>query len=365
MLRASAMPSSRAPLVAAAIVAGFLPLLVSITACDVFDPALYLARAGPPDAAADQGPAVARPEADTGTPLLLADRCEQSPAVLGPDALLDIDTSRLGGDYGEFMACVGHDLPGNDGFIMVNMTMNERWHVHVTPVSEGFDPAIYVLPSCDERACSKVTAIDACGPNKSEHLSFVAPRTGPYLIGIDSPNPGGGAAKVLVIRPICGNSLTEHAETCDDGNTVSGDGCDALCRQELTTFPASEVEPNDDPRAANVLAPAARAGASAVMTVMANLATPCEDDLFALALSEGGAVRARVSGAGAPCAEAAAELTLVSGDGQTELVSATAGDGNACAGLEAKALHAGQYYLAVRRRAGERVWPYLLTVEVP
>jgi cysteine-rich repeat protein len=33
--------------------------------------------------------------------------------------------------------------------------------------------------------------------------------------------------------PICGDGIVEGAETCDDGNTTSGDGCDANCQAEF------------------------------------------------------------------------------------------------------------------------------------
>lgn len=29
---------------------------------------------------------------------------------------------------------------------------------------------------------------------------------------------------------VCGNSIVETGETCDDGNTVSGDGCSSTCQ---------------------------------------------------------------------------------------------------------------------------------------
>ncbi len=32
---------------------------------------------------------------------------------------------------------------------------------------------------------------------------------------------------------ICGNSITEGSETCDDGNTISGDGCSSICQIEV------------------------------------------------------------------------------------------------------------------------------------
>jgi hypothetical protein len=34
-----------------------------------------------------------------------------------------------------------------------------------------------------QRVGFRMTAIDECGPNKSEHLSFVAPQNGTYFIG--------------------------------------------------------------------------------------------------------------------------------------------------------------------------------------
>ncbi|MFP4401233.1 MAG: DUF4215 domain-containing protein [Candidatus Woesearchaeota archaeon] len=35
--------------------------------------------------------------------------------------------------------------------------------------------------------------------------------------------------------PICGNSILEDNEECDDGNTLDGDGCDSACQNETTT----------------------------------------------------------------------------------------------------------------------------------
>ena len=41
----------------------------------------------------------------------------------------------------------------------------------------------------------------------------------------------------IVDGPICGNSLLETGETCDDGNLVSGDGCSSACASEGTVTP--------------------------------------------------------------------------------------------------------------------------------
>ncbi|MGE0826880.1 MAG: DUF4215 domain-containing protein [Candidatus Binatia bacterium] len=35
-----------------------------------------------------------------------------------------------------------------------------------------------------------------------------------------------------IVCPVCGNEVVESGEQCDDGNTVSGDGCSATCQTE-------------------------------------------------------------------------------------------------------------------------------------
>jgi cysteine-rich repeat protein len=46
----------------------------------------------------------------------------------------------------------------------------------------------------------------------------------------------GFAGKVFAVRPtggqVCGNGTIESPEECDDGNTVSGDGCSSTCQGE-------------------------------------------------------------------------------------------------------------------------------------
>jgi cysteine-rich repeat protein len=48
----------------------------------------------------------------------------------------------------------------------------------------------------------------------------------------------GGAAYVqgaiLCPAAVCGNTMVEPGEQCDDGNTLSGDGCSAACQVEGT-----------------------------------------------------------------------------------------------------------------------------------
>jgi len=45
--------------------------------------------------------------------------------------------------------------------------------------------------------------------------------------------PKDASSCTLCEGPICGNKIIESGEECDDGNTVSGDGCSADCKKEL------------------------------------------------------------------------------------------------------------------------------------
>jgi len=330
----------------------------------VFDPALYLAAEMTQDAAPPTPDAAPDAGADAEPASAFSDRCEGIAPLMSMSAMsFQIDTRSFKADYSELVACAGHDLPGNDAFVALEMTGGEKWHVHVTPLAPEFDPAVYILASCDERACSKMTAIDECGPSKSEHLSFVAPHAGTYFIGVDSAN-GGGPATVQIFRPTCGNGVTEHSETCDDNNTNPGDGCDGICRKELSAAAVTEAEPNDDPRAANVLLLPSHPGS---MTAAGMLASRCDHDLYSITLSQTGTLRASLAATTLACAAegATVSLTLVGSDGQTAIPGVITTAVNDCPAIEAQGLAPGEYFLALRRSAGEMSWPYQLTVEGP
>lgn len=47
-----------------------------------------------------------------------------------------------------------------------------------------------------------------------------------------------GFFSASAVAPVCGNSIIETGETCDDGNTNSGDGCSSTCQTEAVTPPS-------------------------------------------------------------------------------------------------------------------------------
>lgn len=53
--------------------------------------------------------------------------------------------------------------------------------------------------------------------------------------GADTSSTGGAGVNVggtSSVGPVCGNGILETGESCDDGNTIPGDGCSGVCRLE-------------------------------------------------------------------------------------------------------------------------------------
>ena len=95
-----------------------------------------------------------------------------------------------------------------------------------------------------------------CGTNCEHTVSYTYNTSGPKTIKVDSWNVFGMNSKSITISvnpaplPICGNSIRETGEGCDDGNVISGDGCDSSCKIEngpalvTVTTPTSQDELN-------------------------------------------------------------------------------------------------------------------------
>ncbi len=337
---------------------------LTMPGCFVFDAGLYQARER------DAGAA----PVDAGLLSLdLADDCTGAvPELVVPaghaDVSIALDTTGLTNLYSNLI-CTGRPAPGPDGFFQVQMTAGERWHFHVRRRGEGIDPLVFVLPSCDPRSCDIGGGLDACRVDADEHLSFVAPRTGTYFVGIDNAAGAAFEGTVQVIRPTCGNGAMEHSEPCDDANTDDGDGCDSQCRVEIG-MGAREGEPNDDRFGASVLV----MPAAGPLQVTGRLAALCESDMFVVDVPAGGAVSSAVWTAGASACEATElpnmELQLIAPDGITIRGAGRARGTNACPSIDpaedtfARGLAAGRYFVRVYALNEELARPFDYTLEV-
>jgi cysteine-rich repeat protein len=333
-----------------------------------------------PDGGSDGG---ADGGSDAGIPaLVLADFCTTGsvPMIPRPPSPTDavstaylIDTTTLADDSADVAACTGVREPGRDGFASVMMMANERWHFHLRRPT-GANAALYILDSsCDERTCSGGQGQDLCGTSSDEHFSFVAPSTGLYFLAVDNETAGVGFTGELdVIHPVCGNHAREHSEGCDDGGTMPGDGCDAVCRTELMSG-ASEAESNDDPYSANHLVLATVGPTS----VIGHVASACESDVFAFDIPAAHVgnvtVSLGLSTGGCPTDNTVPiALSVLSPDGSNVLAATTLGAAGGCpmvggTGSTLMALTPGTYYARVRSigtMAPDRPFDYRLSVDV-
>ncbi len=99
-------------------------------------------------------------------------------------------------------------------------------------------------------ACSRVTPFP--DPDVTSDADLGNMTAGLYYIRITTssfaPNDVGPyALTVRVGTPACGNTLVEGGEQCDDGNTVSGDGCDGICAIESQGVVMGPMAPGTAP----------------------------------------------------------------------------------------------------------------------
>jgi cysteine-rich repeat protein len=284
------------------------------------------------------------------------------------DQTFTADTTALHNDFSDLVSCTGHVEQGNDGFFGVDLRAGERWHFHIHPLTPGIDTALYVLSTCDDRSCSTGDGEDECGPDRDEHMTFVAPSTGRFLVGISSRAPGGGRFDMLAIHPVCGNGIKEHSESCDDGNTRSGDGCDDHCRSELYPPRAMEVEPNDDTEGANEV----KVTPAAPITVSGRLGGRCDQDTFAVQVPAGASIRATMldsNGAVCPAGSPPLQMMLVLPDGHTVGGQATT-RGGACPSIgdqpfASTVSEAATYYIRVTTVGDDpNIFDYSLQIEL-
>jgi cysteine-rich repeat protein len=292
-------------------------LLVAAGCANTFDPALYQAGA---------------------VPLDLADDCTVDSMI--PDVTFAegnrafiIDTHTLQNDIEGTRSCLDRLATGPEGFLRVRMQANERWHFHMRRRGTE-DPALYILPSCDVRQCMESRTIDICRSGADEHLTFEAPSAGTYLVAVDSASAEGVSGTLQVIHPICGNGTQEHSETCDDGGTIAGDGCDENCRYEIRAGTPSEFEANDDSFSANHLLLSADGSIFATGEVGAS----CEVDWYAVDIASGQTIDVNIETAEEmPCTAdrpARIALELIDPSGRVVLANTT-GSATTCPAITA------------------------------
>lgn len=204
---------------------------------------------------------------------------------------------------------------------------------------------------------------DSAGPGSCGRLAPGADSevrslsAGTYYLEVTRQNGSSIATYVLdarVLAPGCGDLYLSGTEACDDGNTISGDGCSATCQFELL-----EMEPNDTSSTAQPL------GNSRM--VSASIGAANERDWYAVTVPQGGQLHiATHDGAPDQCGSADTVVTLYDPSG-TEVEEDDLDGPGLCSVIyrsEANGLSAGTYRIRVRPFSSSATFDYALTVEV-
>ncbi len=179
-------------------------------------------------------------------------------------------------------SCAG--TSGVDIVYTVVPTVSGTLRITVYPTTR-WDPQIYVRGTCagpTDLACQNGNPSDW-----PESVSVTVTAGTTYYVIVDGATGSSGPFQLLLEIPRCGDRWLQSGETCDDGNAIAGDGCDASCQVEPRCAVA-ESEPNVAtlPQMITLACP--------VFDVTAAITPLADQDFFAVPLRAGQVVDARV-----------------------------------------------------------------------
>ena len=115
-----------------------------------------------------------------------------------------------------------------------------------TAIPAGMTGACPTLVDCTNMNMDPCTTPDLAGDGTCDAECTFTPITVPDGMGGDGCcPPAGNANNDGDCIAMCGNGATEPGEECDDGNLMSGDGCNDMCELEPTAFRITTLELRD------------------------------------------------------------------------------------------------------------------------
>jgi len=160
---------------------------------------------------------------------------------------------------------------------------------------------------------------------------------------------GDGCSSTCQVEHICGNGVKTGPEQCDDGNTADGDGCSSVCLLEVT----QEVEPNNTPATANPFA----------SPMAGTIGVAADEDFVAVELVAGQDITVETTGfGGAGTCDIDTYLYLYASNGTTLLTSNDDGGTGTCSLLTRTATTSGVHYVRVKHYSATGTGNYLLFI---
>lgn len=138
------------------------------------------------------------------------------------------------------------DSDAKEKVYVVTSPKDGKATVRVEPGS-AFDANVYVRgESCGTGA--QVACSETGGAGKTESITFNVTAGTTYTVVVDGTASSSGTYKVAfgLSTGACSNGKPESGETCDDGNTSDGDGCNATCTKADGDPPSGNACPGQD-----------------------------------------------------------------------------------------------------------------------
>lgn len=172
------------------------------------------------------------------------------PAATTTDVVLDCESGTVTFDTADGTRaiqnndCVTFQYAGSEAFFRFQSAIDAEVDI-VSTVGMGpggatpGDMDLFVLDGSD--ACDRdATCVDSStGTTATETVNFVAGAGDPYYVLYDlfDGTPGSETTSftldITCTPVVCGDSVVAGGETCDDGDTDAGDGCDDACQIEM------------------------------------------------------------------------------------------------------------------------------------
>ncbi|MAQ19058.1 MAG: hypothetical protein CMN30_30195 [Sandaracinus sp.] len=335
-----------------------LPFLL-LAACSVSDPSILDPLRG--DGGVTPGEDGEVPMEDMATPddTVGANLCNDlddplSAPIAAPREQIVIDT-RTATDSVQ-LECGSVTTPGPDRFLALEVgSPQEIWHFHlIVKEADGpVNPVLYLLQGgsqdrCDARNCFQVS--DSCVESGEEHFAFIAPTGGTWFVGVDSGAADTGALFELnAYRPVCGDGVRDHAESCDGEDDALCGGAPCVdCHCVVNDAFPSEKAFNDTIHEANLLE--IDDGDLTLTGAIGGTGRCNFPDYYLLEIEDQQDLEMRLrTGTGLPCDAdhpVGLQLQLQSKDGITDLRAPQA-DANGCAFILEEDMTAGIYLLKI------------------
>jgi len=126
---------------------------------------------------------------------------------------------------------VWYSVVGTGNTITASVCGSANFDSKISVYCAGCDTLNCVVGNDDLLGCGLTSRVDFCSQVGTEYLILVhgaVGDTGDFVLNVSDNGATCNAPPDCGIA-ICGDGIVGFGEQCDDGNTISGDGCDATC----------------------------------------------------------------------------------------------------------------------------------------